>query len=72
MAVGGRRPVRDSLAFAPLGLLAAGPAADAHGTGTALVGCAILVVVATGAALLSPAVRTLRAPAPAPIPVPEG
>ncbi|MET8825692.1 MFS transporter [Streptomyces sp. NPDC004608] len=61
-----------SLAFAPLGLLAAGPAADVLGTGTALVCCAVLVVAATGAALLSPAVRTLRAPAPAPEPVPKG
>ncbi|MFE2045205.1 MFS transporter [Streptomyces sp. NPDC059477] len=52
-----------SLAFAPLGLLAAGPAADAIGTGPALACCAVLVVAATGAALMSPAVRTLRAPA---------
>lgn len=49
-----------SLAFAPLGLLAAGPAADALGTDRVLLGCAALVVLATAAALLSPQVRTLR------------
>ncbi|MFD0314881.1 MFS transporter [Streptomyces flavalbus] len=46
-----------SLALAPLGLLAAGPIADAVGTETALAGCAALIVLATGAALLSPQVR---------------
>ncbi len=50
-----------SLAFAPLGLLVAGPVADAVGTGPALAGCAILIVLATAAALLSPSVRGLRA-----------
>ncbi|MFE2744891.1 MFS transporter [Streptomyces scopuliridis] len=54
-----------SLAFAPLGLLVAGPAAARFGTGPALAGCAALVVVATGAALLSPQIRSLRAPRPA-------
>lgn len=49
-----------SLAFAPLGLLIAGPVAAAVGTGRALAGCAALVVLATSAALLSPQVRTLR------------
>ncbi|WP_052845106.1 MFS transporter [Streptomyces sp. NRRL S-31] len=49
-----------SLAFAPLGLLSAGPVAAAVGTGRALAGCAVLVVLATSAALLSPQVRTLR------------
>lgn len=49
-----------SLAFAPLGLLAAGPAADLLGTGLTLTGCAILIVLATAATLLSPSVRTLR------------
>ncbi|WP_328581048.1 MFS transporter [Streptomyces sp. NBC_00370] len=53
-----------SLAFAPLGLLVAGPIAAAVGTGTALAGCGALVVLATAAALLSPQVRTLRAPHP--------
>ncbi|WP_369387882.1 MFS transporter [Streptomyces sp. CG1] len=50
-----------SLAFAPLGLLIAGPIAAAVGTGRALAGCAALVVLATTAALLAPQVRTLRA-----------
>ncbi|GCB52923.1 transmembrane efflux protein [Streptomyces sp. NL15-2K] len=50
-----------SLAFAPLGLLVAGPVAAAVGTSQALAGCAVLVVLATAAALLSPQVRTLRA-----------
>ncbi|MFE9687132.1 MFS transporter [Streptomyces sp. NPDC006285] len=49
-----------SLSFAPLGLLIAGPASAAVGTVPALAVCAGLVVVATAAALLSPAVRTLR------------
>ncbi|MGW4200778.1 MFS transporter [Streptomyces sp. NPDC004726] len=51
-----------SLAFAPLGLLAAGPVADAVGTGPALAGCALLIVLATAATLLSSSVRGLRAP----------
>lgn len=51
-----------SLAFAPLGLLVAGPVAVAIGTGPALAGCAALIVLATAAALLSPQVRGLRAP----------
>ncbi|MFP8887048.1 MFS transporter [Streptomyces mangrovi] len=54
-----------SLAFAPLGLLVAGPAAGAWGTGQMLFVCSALVVVATLAALLAPQVRTLRAPAQA-------
>ncbi|WP_414720712.1 MFS transporter [Streptomyces sp.] len=54
-----------SLAFAPLGLLAAGPAAGALGTDRVLLGCAALVVIATAAALLSPQVRTLRTARPA-------
>ncbi|GAA3830473.1 MFS transporter [Streptomyces coacervatus] len=48
-----------SLAFAPLGLLIAGPVAAAVGTGTALAGCAALIVVATAAALCVPQVRSL-------------
>lgn len=55
-----------SLAFAPLGLLIAGPVAAAVGTSQALVGCAALVVLATTAALLSPQVRTLRTTPEAP------
>ncbi|MFJ2901410.1 MFS transporter [Streptomyces sp. NPDC087212] len=57
-----------SLAFAPLGLLLAGPAAAAVGLDDALAGCALLVVLATGAALLAPEVRNLtngEPPAPA-------
>ncbi|MFI2412168.1 MFS transporter [Streptomyces sp. NPDC018947] len=51
-----------SLAFAPLGLLAAGPVADAVGTGPALTGCALLIVLATATTLLSSSVRHLQAP----------
>lgn len=50
-----------SLAFAPLGLLVAGPVAAAVGTARALAGCAALIVLASAAALLSPQVRGLRA-----------
>lgn len=50
-----------SLALAPLGLLVAGPLAVAIGTTTALLGCAVLTVVVTIAALISPQVRTLKA-----------
>ncbi|WP_329145403.1 MFS transporter [Streptomyces sp. NBC_01456] len=53
-----------SLAFAPLGLLVAGPVATHLGVGRALAGCAALIVLATAAALLSPQVRGLRAPGP--------
>ncbi|WP_329544890.1 MFS transporter [Streptomyces sp. NBC_01356] len=49
-----------SLAFAPLGLLVAGPVASAIGVGRALAGCAALVLLATVGALLAPAVRNLR------------
>jgi predicted MFS family arabinose efflux permease len=48
-----------SLAFAPLGLLVAGPIATAVSPEFALLGCAALVVLATAAALLSPQVRQL-------------
>lgn len=51
-----------SLAFAPLGLLVAGPAAAAVGTSSALAVCAGLIVLATATPLLSPQVRHLRAP----------
>ncbi|MFH9472107.1 MFS transporter [Streptomyces clavifer] len=51
-----------SLAFAPFGLLVAGPAADSVGAGPALAACAVLIVLASAAALLSPAVRGLRVP----------
>jgi hypothetical protein len=49
-----------SLAFAPLGLLAAGPLAQGVGSGAALAGCAAVVVLATVAALASPQVRAVR------------
>ncbi len=55
-----------SLACAPLGLFAAGPLAAAIGTSRALFACALLVVLPTAAALLSPDVRTLQSPRPAP------
>ncbi len=56
-----------SLAFAPLGLLVAGPIAAAVGISHALAGCASLVLLASAAALLSPSVRSLRTTAtPAP------
>lgn len=55
-----------SLAFAPLGLLVAGPVAEAVGSSEALAGCALLVVVSTCAALLSRQVRTLTSKTPAP------
>lgn len=51
-----------SLALAPLGLLVAGPLAARIGVGSALAGCAALIVLATAAALLSPQVRGVRAP----------
>ncbi|NUW43238.1 MFS transporter [Nonomuraea rhodomycinica] len=52
-----------SLMFGPLGLMLAGPVAALVGTREALLGCAALVVLSTLAALLSPGVRNLRAPA---------
>ncbi|MFI7445263.1 MFS transporter [Nonomuraea indica] len=51
-----------SLMFGPIGLMLAGPVAQLAGTRTALLGCGVLVVVSTLAALLSPGVRNLRAP----------
>ncbi|UXX94950.1 MFS transporter [Streptomyces sp. AD2-2] len=50
-----------SLAFAPLGLLIAGPLAATVGLGHTLAGCASLIVLATLGALLAPGVRELRA-----------
>ncbi|MGR3870474.1 MFS transporter [Streptomyces graminifolii] len=50
-----------SLAFAPLGLLVAGPLSAAVGLGHTLAGCASLIVLATLGALLAPGVRKLRA-----------
>jgi predicted MFS family arabinose efflux permease len=53
-----------SLMFGPIGLLLAGPAAGWFGTRESLLGCAVIVVISTLAALLSPGVRNLRAPEP--------
>ena len=66
-----------SLAFAPLGLLVAGPLADVFGTAPTLLGCAGLVVLACLGALLSPSVRHLAAPqvaggSTAPVSAPAG
>ncbi len=55
-----------SISFAPLGLLVAGPVAAKVGTGTTLIGCAAVTVIATAAALLSPGVRHLAGPAAEP------
>nr|WP_308288110.1 MFS transporter [Streptomyces corallincola] len=60
-----------SLAFAPLGLLVAGPVASTVGTASALLGCATLIVLATLAALLSPGVRNLTTPEQTPAPAPH-
>jgi hypothetical protein len=50
--------------FGPIGLMLAGPASELFGTEESLLGCAVLVVVSTLGALLSPGVRNLRADAP--------
>ncbi|NRQ36458.1 MFS transporter [Nonomuraea sp. NN258] len=57
-----------SMMFGPIGLMVAGPVAAVFGTEATLLGCAGLVVLSTLAALLSPAVRNLRAPEPVPTP----
>jgi MFS family permease len=54
-----------SLMFGPIGLLLAGPAAVLVGPQPALVGCAVIVMLTTLAALAAPGVRNLRAPEPA-------
>jgi MFS family permease len=56
--------VLGSLMLGPVGLMLAGPAASLFGTEKALLGCAVLVVVSTLAALTSPGVRNLRADGP--------
>lgn len=53
-----------SLMFGPIGLLIAGPVAILVGSKPALVGCAVIIVLSCLAALLSPGVRALEAPAP--------
>ncbi|WP_336210830.1 MFS transporter [Nonomuraea sp. LPB2021202275-12-8] len=55
-----------SLMFGPLGLMLAGPVAALVGVEAALIGCGVLIVLSTCAALLSPGVRNLRAPVPQP------
>ncbi|MFC0865015.1 MFS transporter [Sphaerimonospora cavernae] len=60
-----------SLMFGPIGLLVAGPVAIAFGPRPALIGCALIVVLASLAALLSPGVRRLRAPVEATVPAPS-
>lgn len=52
-----------SLSLGPLALLAAGPLAELVGARPALLWCAGVIVAATAAALLSPQVRKLEAPA---------
>lgn len=52
-----------SLLLGPLGLLLAGPAAEAFGAHASLIGCGVVMVVVNVGALLSPGVRSLRAPA---------
>lgn len=53
-----------ALAFAPLGLLVAGPLATALGTEPVLWGCGGLVVLSSAAALTSAQVRNLRSSTP--------
>ena len=50
-----------SLMFGPVGVLIAGPVAAAVGARPALLGCALVMTVATLAALTSPDVRRMRA-----------
>ncbi|MEU8250750.1 MFS transporter [Nonomuraea sp. NPDC048916] len=57
-----------SLMFGPVGLMLAGPVAALVGTRAALIGCGAIVLLSTLAALLSPGIRNLRAPAPVPQP----
>ena len=57
-----------SIAFAPLGILVAGPVAAAIGVRPALLGCGALALLSTAGALLAPEVRGLtdRTPEPRP------
>lgn len=59
-----------SLMFGPIGLLAAGPVAIAVGAQNALIGCGLLIVLSTFAALAAPGVRGLTARPAVPEPVP--
>jgi predicted MFS family arabinose efflux permease len=51
-----------SMVLGPLGLLLAGPAAAVFGAHVALLGCAVLIVMTSAAALCAPGVRNLTAP----------
>ena len=53
-----------SLMLGPVGLMIAGPVAELAGVRPSLIGCAVLMVLVTFAALLAPGVRGLRAPDP--------
>ncbi|GAB1512429.1 MFS transporter [Actinophytocola sp. KF-1] len=59
-----------SIVAVPIGQLAVGPVAAAAGTTATLVGCAVLIVVTTCAALVSRQVRELRRSAPVSAPAP--
>ncbi|KAB8191456.1 MFS transporter [Nonomuraea phyllanthi] len=61
-----------SLMFGPIGLLLAGRTAEWFGTEESLIGCAVIILVSTLAALLAPGVRNLRAPGDAPEKAPQG
>ena len=58
-----------SLMFGPLGLLLAGHAVVWWGARESMIGASLLMLLAVGAALLSPEVRRLRAPEYEPVPV---
>jgi predicted MFS family arabinose efflux permease len=51
-----------SFMLGPLGLMVAGPAAELAGVRPSLIGCAVLIILVSAAALLAPGVRRLRAP----------
>lgn len=61
-----------SMVFGPVGVLIAGPAAVHLGARPALLVCGGLILLSAVLALLSPEVRTLRAPAGSTPPVTEG
>jgi MFS family permease len=60
-----------SFVAVPVGQLAVGPIAAAAGASPTLVGCAVLIVVVTLAALTSQEVRTLERSTPTPDPAPS-
>jgi len=51
-----------SMAFGPIGLLLAGPAAALFGAHAALIGCGVIIALTAAAALCAPGVRNLTAP----------